>query len=189
MTSSPPRRAAVSGFAPVAPPPSPSVVVAARPGPAEESPAPFDAGPGSPSSRTPVHPPGGRAGSDPGASGAGEVPLAPGQRLIAAKMSEAELDGHVRSIAADLRLMRYHTHDSRRSPAGFPDLVFAGRWVMFRELKTEKGKLSEAQKEWLHALGLAGADVGVWRPTDLLNGTVAKELAAVARAAWMGDRT
>ena len=51
--------------------------------------------------------------------------------------------------------MVYHTYDSRRSTAGFPDLVLVKPpVVIFAELKTEKGTPSTAQDEWLEKLGL-----------------------------------
>jgi hypothetical protein len=50
---------------------------------------------------------------------------------------------------------------------GFPDIVAVRRdRVLFIELKTEKGRLSEDQERWLSVLGLAGADVHCWRPSD-----------------------
>jgi len=62
----------------------------------------------------------------------------------------------------------YHTHDSRRSEAGFPDLVLArdGRLVA-AELKTASGLVTESQRGWLEALALCpGVEVFVWRPSD-----------------------
>ena len=51
--------------------------------------------------------------------------------------------------------------------AGFPDVVAvrADR-VVYIELKTEGGRLGQGQAEWLAALGLAGAEVHCWRPSD-----------------------
>jgi hypothetical protein len=47
---------------------------------------------------------------------------------------------------------------------GFPDLVLAraGR-IIVAELKTDKGRVSPEQKEWLAALGEYGR---LWRPRD-----------------------
>ncbi|WP_309080292.1 VRR-NUC domain-containing protein [Zhihengliuella sp.] len=75
--------------------------------------------------------------------------------------------------------LRYHTHDSRRSAAGFPDLVLVdpvrGR-VLFRELKREKGKLTPDQVQWVTGLRAAGVDAGTWRPSDWVSGRIAEEL-------------
>ena len=102
-------------------------------------------------------------------------------------MSEAELEIHVRAIlkgAAAIgpgMLLGYHTHDSRASHPGYPDWTFAGPGgVLFRELKTARGKLTAAQQDWQRTLRRAGSDVDVWRPGDLLSGRVARELAALA---------
>jgi len=52
--------------------------------------------------------------------------------------------------------------------AGFPDLVLVGRGrVIFAELKSDKGKLSEDQKAWVNALRSNGAQAYVWRPSDM----------------------
>jgi hypothetical protein len=82
--------------------------------------------------------------------------------------------------------MRYHTHDSRRSPAGFPDLVLVHPTrpelgIVFLELKSAKGRTSPAQARWIMALRRSGEAGRVWsqvvKPdqlTDLariLNGT------------------
>ena len=56
---------------------------------------------------------------------------------------------------------RYHTHDSRRSPGGFPDwvLVHPGqRRVLFVELKGFAGFATEEQRAWLGDLATAGAE-------------------------------
>lgn len=54
--------------------------------------------------------------------------------------------------------------------AGFPDLVLAknGR-VIFAELKTETGRLTDWQEQWIQALTsdpLNAPEVFVWRPSD-----------------------
>src|SRR5690606_11011151 len=51
---------------------------------------------------------------------------------------------------------------------GWPDLVLVhpGRGVLIRELKSDNGTVSKEQHEWIETLGLAGANVAVWRPSD-----------------------
>lgn len=108
-----------------------------------------------------------------------ELSAAEHRRLVAADMTEAALQVRVIALARQLGYLAYHTHDSRRSQPGYPDLhlVSVKRGVsLFRELKRERGRISAAQQAWLVALRAAGADVGVWRPTDLLDGTVLREL-------------
>ena len=62
----------------------------------------------------------------------------------------------------------YHTYDSRRSQAGFPDLVLTlGGRVIFAELKTQKGRLRPTQRDWLDALSICnGVEAYLWRPSD-----------------------
>jgi hypothetical protein len=51
---------------------------------------------------------------------------------------------------------------------GFPDLVLCRPpRLLFVELKSEKGRLSKDQQEWLDALRACGVEVYVWRPSDL----------------------
>jgi hypothetical protein len=45
-------------------------------------------------------------------------------------------------------------------------LVRFGRLV-FAELKTDGGRLSQAQREWLGALEACPVDVYTWRPKDM----------------------
>ena len=100
-------------------------------------------------------------------------------------VDERTLENHLKWIAQDLGLLLYHTYDSRRSAPGFPDLVIAGPGgVLFRELKTEKGRLTVHQERWGNILAASGADIGVWRPSDLTTGRAAREMAAIAIGKW-----
>ena len=67
-------------------------------------------------------------------------------------------------MAQYLGWITYHTHDSRRSDPGFPDLVLVREKVKWREVETDKGRMSPAQMEWQRILKDAGQDVGIWRP-------------------------
>jgi hypothetical protein len=85
---------------------------------------------------------------------------------VASAISEKAWQATVVEAARACRWLCYHVHDSRRSAAGFPDLVLVRDRVLFIELKSEAGRLSQAQAEWLAALGRAGAEVRVFRPSD-----------------------
>jgi hypothetical protein len=62
----------------------------------------------------------------------------------------------------------YHTHLSKWSESGWPDLALAKPpRLLLVELKSEKGKLTAGQQEWLELLGACdGVEVHVWRPSD-----------------------
>jgi hypothetical protein len=89
------------------------------------------------------------------------------------KQSEASFQKQVLALAKLKGWRDYHTHDSRRSAAGFPDLVLVrGERLIFAELKRDGGKPRPEQMEWLTALGGVGGIVCghvqtfVWRPAD-----------------------
>ena len=93
-------------------------------------------------------------------------------RLSAADVvTEREFQATVIEMARAFGWRVYHTHDSRRSDPGFPDLTMArkGR-ILFMELKAEKGKPTEAQLDWLLALRSSfsvNVHVALYRPSDM----------------------
>ena len=97
-------------------------------------------------------------------------------------MTEAELMEAVRAVVRDLGLLAFHAADSRRTwGRGYPDLTIAGRGgCIWRECKTESGSLSAEQREWGDTLKLGGGNWRVWRPRDLLDGSIGRELAGLA---------
>lgn len=98
-------------------------------------------------------------------------------------MSEDALLSKVRQECRLLGLLCYHTHNSQRSEAGFPDLVIAGvrsRRLLYVELKRENGQVKPAQDMWLTTLSACGEQVRVWRPSDQVSGRIARELGALA---------
>jgi VRR-NUC domain len=84
------------------------------------------------------------------------------------------------SRVIDYALLRgWHVHHARPARTakgwrtaiighpGFPDLILArGCELLAVELKTDKGRATEAQLGWLDALNDAGAYAVVWRPAD-----------------------
>lgn len=94
------------------------------------------------------------------------------------KVSEAEFQSAVIQLAqvtgwrvAHFRAAQNSRGDWRTPVAadgtGFPDLVLVrGHKLLFRELKTVKGRLTIEQLAWGEALKAAGANWGVWRPSD-----------------------
>ena len=84
-------------------------------------------------------------------------------------VSEKELQQQVTDAARLYGWLCYHTFDSRRSAAGFPDLVLVhkDRGVLFVELKSSRGRVSAAQQLWLDTLTEAGAEALLVRPDGL----------------------
>lgn len=61
----------------------------------------------------------------------------------------------------------FHPYDSRRSAPGWPDLVLLRPpEALFVELKTDKGKVTDAQQAVLDSLRSCGLEAVVWRPQD-----------------------
>ena len=81
---------------------------------------------------------------------------------------EASLLDNVRRTARLYGWRTYHTHDSRRSEPGFPDIVMVrGSRLVFAELKTARGRVTPDQRAWLDALhGVGAPEVHLWRPDD-----------------------
>lgn len=82
--------------------------------------------------------------------------------------SEAAFQQQVLNLATLYDWASYHTHDSRRSQPGFPDLVLVRDGdLIFAELKTETGRVRPDQARWLAMLeNVQGVDVYLWRPSD-----------------------
>jgi hypothetical protein len=91
-----------------------------------------------------------------------QMPTEPAEPL-----SEKEFQSAVVKEAKRLGWRVYHTHDSRKSEAGFPDLVLLrGPRIMVAELKVGSNKPSADQLNWIEYFGDAGVENHVWYPTD-----------------------
>jgi hypothetical protein len=86
-------------------------------------------------------------------------------------VTEAQWQQQVCDLALILGYqLQYHTRDSRRSAKGFPDLVLVNpinRRVVYVELKTDSGNITNEQALWGAGLSQAGAEWYLWRPSDL----------------------
>lgn len=92
---------------------------------------------------------------------------------------ERDLQDGIMELAATLGFLAYHTHDSRRSPQGFPDLLLVHgprRRTIYAELKGMRGHVTEAQGLWLYTLARAGNHVYLWTPVDWVTGMIEREL-------------
>lgn len=83
------------------------------------------------------------------------------------KVSVREFMQMVIEFAQLKRWWCYHTHDSRRSVAGFPDLVLLRPpQLIVAELKIGKNKPTPEQNLWLNLFEEANVPAYVWRETD-----------------------
>ena len=82
-------------------------------------------------------------------------------------MTEREWQAQVVDAARLMGWRVYHTHDSRRAAPGWPDLALVRDRLVMAELKTETGRVSPEQQQWLALLDAAGVETHLWRPSDL----------------------
>ena len=188
------RSAPVTPIAGADPETSPPVVAQGLPGP-EEAPRPRSSRERRPVAgkspareadpaavrRLPASPGRGLAGS----TNVADTVLSAGQMAIARAMKEdrgkGSLDYHVREILKELGLWGFHPLISIGSRKGWPDWTFIGKWIMYRELKSETGTLRPDQELVRDLIMAAGGDWALWRPSDYLSGRIARELTAISR--------
>ena len=94
------------------------------------------------------------------------------QKTLSSKIKTTEKDfrQQVIDLARILGYKTYFSWTSIHSPRGFPDLVLANpeqKRVIFAELKSDKGKITPQQEEWLGILKDCGQTVYIWRPGDI----------------------
>lgn len=99
--------------------------------------------------------------------------------LLAEGMTEVVLQRQVTALARGLGWRVFHVTWSVGTTPGWPDLVLIHpihQRLLFRELKTAHGRVSTAQRSWIDDLTRTGLDAGIWRPMDLLDRTVERQL-------------
>lgn len=99
--------------------------------------------------------------------------MTPAQAEIVEHITEKALTDMVIAQARALGWLVYHTHDSRRSAPGFPDIVaIRGDVLLVAELKREKKfKITVEQRRWLAAFDRV-ARTEVWHPRHWLSGEI-----------------
>ena len=91
------------------------------------------------------------------------------------------LEANLRELMKDLGLWGWHPRISIGSKRGWPDWVILGpRGALFRELKSQRGDLSIDQRAIGSMLTRAELSWAVWRPADLLDGTIVRQLRSIA---------
>lgn len=81
-------------------------------------------------------------------------------------MTEKQWLSQVTELAELLGWKWYHTWTSIHSPRGWPDLALVRERLILAELKSEKGKLSDAQVFWLAKLHEAHVECYCWKPSQ-----------------------
>lgn len=87
----------------------------------------------------------------------------------AVPITEAQFLRQVLDLARMLGWRAYHPALSKWSERGWPDLALVRPpRLVFAELKTDRGKTTSHQDEWLALLrACPGAETYLWRPADL----------------------
>ena len=94
--------------------------------------------------------------------------------MLTRDASEADFQTTVMALAKQYGWLTFHASPHQVGPIwrtdgrGFPDLVLAHptRGVIFAELKTERGRMTEAQGDWGDALA-PHVEWYCWRPSQL----------------------
>lgn len=83
-------------------------------------------------------------------------------------LTEKQFEAQIKEIAKLFDWRYYHTWRSIHSPAGYPDVCMVRlSKIIYAELKSEKGKVSQKQQEWLDDLLATGkVEVYLWKPSQ-----------------------
>jgi hypothetical protein len=84
-------------------------------------------------------------------------------------VKEADFMEQLREEARLMGWLVYHTYNSQRSEAGFPDLALVrGARMLFIECKTMVGRVTDDQQHWVDAINAVQGriEARVFRPSD-----------------------
>lgn len=88
------------------------------------------------------------------------------------EITEKQFEQQVKDLAKLFGWRYYHTWRSIHSPAGFPDCVMVRPpRLIFTELKSEKGKVTEEQEDWLEILRASSRPAGITYQSDIIHST------------------
>ena len=95
--------------------------------------------------------------------------------LKAPRPSEKQLSQAIVDLGRLLGFRVHRNWSEMHSPKGWPDLVLCKPpRLIFAEIKSQDGKVTEEQQEWLDLLAqVPGIEVHLWRPADF------EEIAAI----------
>jgi hypothetical protein len=97
-----------------------------------------------------------------------QLEQAPAREVLDRATTEGMLYRQVTELAHLYGWAVYHPLDSRGSEPGWPDLALVRPpRLVLAELKSQRGRVSQAQRRWLDLLGACpGVEVHLWRPGD-----------------------
>ena len=94
-------------------------------------------------------------------------PVAPPEPPPIPGLTEEQFMASIIALAKRNGWRHYHPRDSRKSVSGWPDLVMVrGERILYVECKTDSGRTTADQEDWIELLRGAGQTVYVWRPAD-----------------------
>lgn len=104
------------------------------------------------------------------------------------KLTEAELQTEVFWLCEQNGLKVQHIPRADRTwLPGWPDLVIFGTGILWRELKSHTGILYPHQRRVGSLITAGGGDWCVWRPRDLVDGTIERQLRAICAQSLPGN--
>ena len=103
-------------------------------------------------------------------------------RIQCVAMPEEDVAAHVVDLCEAFGVLRFHVPDSRWMNRGWPDECLVGTsGVLFRELKSARGRVRAEQETVLARMQTAGLDAAIWRPEDVITGTIRRQIQAISR--------
>lgn len=103
------------------------------------------------------------------------------QRYVGQQVSLLNQQFQGRLPEGEPAIWHFHIVDPKKSTGGLPDDLFLSyrNQLMLRENKGAGGIISPKQEMVMGRLQGAGINAGYWHPSDMLNGTMSRELAAL----------